>query len=87
MIRDRLFVLYIACNMLVCVVLFLPWCRRRETICGLMGRWRETGGPWQAAIGRALCPWLDRLFHVDWDNCEEIWRMEEEARRILYPPR
>lgn len=86
-IRDRLFVLYLPFNMLVCAVLFLPWCRRRETVCGLLGRWRDTGTGWQRTIARPACPWLDRLFHRNWDHCRDIWRMEEEARNVLYPPR
>lgn len=87
MVLERLFVVYLACNQLLCALLFLPWAKRRETVCGLLGRWRETGQPWQRAIAEPLCPWLDRLFHRNWDQCRDIWRMEEEARRALYPPR
>lgn len=84
--RDRLFVVYIACNQLVCALVFLPWARRRETVCGLMGRWREEGNRWQACLGSLLCPYLDWVFHRNWDQCRDIWRMEEEARDVLYPP-
>lgn len=87
LIRDRLFVLYLPVNMLLCALLFLPWAKRRETVCGLLGRWRDEGAGWQRVIGRRLCPALDWAFHRNWDDCRAIYRMEKEARDILYPPR
>lgn len=82
MANSRLFALVVALNQLVAAILFFPWIKPRETVCGLMGRWSECQGV-RGAIGKRVCPVLEFVFHKE-ESCIEIYRQEEQSREILY---
>lgn len=84
-VEAQWFVVYIACNMLLCSLVFLPWAKPRETISGILGRWRLTGFGWKQSFGYVVGSIVDRLYFWDVNHCETVYQMEEEARRALYP--
>ena len=71
--------------MSVCAIVFMPWARPRETISGLLGRWRHTERGWKRKFARRACPVVDRLYWWDKNHCEEVYRLEQGARKVLYP--
>jgi hypothetical protein len=79
------FVLYVALNMLVCAVVFLPWVLPRETISGLLGRWLITQGGWKLKFARGAVMVVDRIYFWECNHCVEVYLVEDEARRTLYP--
>lgn len=83
-ILDRLFVLYIALNMALCVVLFFPWALPRETISGLCGRWAATGSHWQTKVAALLGGIAEVVYFWEADHCADVYRCEEAARQVLY---
>ena len=80
-----LFVVYVASNMMLCAVIFAPWARPRETISGLLGRWKvENTGPkkWFAVT----VSWVvDRIYFWEPNHCVEVYLCEVDARKVLYP--
>lgn len=84
MIRQA-FVVYVACNMAVCSILFAPWAQPRETISGLLGRWCETESGWKRTLGCRAAWAVDKLYWWETNHCREVFRVEREARRVLYP--
>lgn len=76
---------YVAANMVVCAVVFLPWALPRETVSGLLGRWKtsERGLKRRFAVPAAWV--VDRIYFWEPDHCAEVYRMEAEAREALYP--
>lgn len=82
--RRRLFFLWVTFSMMLCVLVFLPWFLPRETFCGLLGRWKATEAGWKKAVGHAGVAFFDWCLHCDEEDCVTIFRMEEEARRLLY---
>jgi hypothetical protein len=81
---QRLFFLWVTFSMIMCVVIFLPWFLPRETVCGLLGRWKDSVWRWQRALGTAGCWLFDRILHTDEEDCGTIARMEATARQVLY---
>jgi hypothetical protein len=79
------FVLYVSLNMLVCAVVFLPWVLPRETISGLLGRWLITQGGWKLKFARVAVMIVDRIYFWESNHCVEVYLVEHEARRTLYP--
>lgn len=84
-VKRGAFVLYLVSNMTICAVVFMPWALPRETVSGLLGRWRDTESGWKARVARALCPVIDRIYFWEPDHCRYVYRLEEQAREILYP--
>lgn len=82
-VLQRLFFLWVTFSMLLCAVLFLPWFLPRETVCGMMGRWKMTETGWKRAAGEKLSVLFDRTIHRA-ESCITVYGMEREARRILY---
>lgn len=79
------FVLYVACNMAVCALVFAPWALPRETVSGLLGRWKS--GPKGAKKRFALAAsWVvDRIYFWEPNHCVAVYLCETDARRVLYP--
>lgn len=80
--RRQLFAIVVAANQLVASLLFAPWIRPRETVCGLMGRWQSYPG-FKGRLSRRMGPILEVVFHKH-ETCREIYDKEERARGILY---
>jgi hypothetical protein len=84
-IKHRAFAAYVALNMFVAAVLFLPWILPRETISGLMGRKkvhaRTNLGALLAAIGVAI---IDRIYFWEPNHCAVVATDEAAARITLY---
>lgn len=86
-IKRRLFYLWVTFSMSLCAALFWPWAYPRETVSGLMGRW-ACGRGFRRRVGRRVGDVIDGYIHpyVGTDEtCIEIYQMEREARRVLYP--
>lgn len=84
MIRQA-FVLYVATNMAVCAVLFLPWAQPRETVSGLLGRWCLTEVGWKQRFGCRGARLVDRIYWWEADHCRQVFLVEHQARMVLYP--
>jgi hypothetical protein len=84
-VKASAFTLYVATNMSVCAIIFMPWAKPRETISGLLGRWRDTETGWKQRFAARACPVVDFLYWWDKDHCREVFRVEHEARLVLYP--
>lgn len=74
----------VAVNQVVCATVFFPWFRPRETVSGLMGRWRAEESGWKYRLGRCVANHLDRTIHCT-ETCYQVYLLEEQARRVLYP--
>jgi len=79
------FMVYVATNMFVCAVVFAPWALPRETISGLLGRWKSQrrGKRRVFAIGAAWV--VDRIYFWEPNHCVEVYLCEHQARMVLYP--
>lgn len=77
----RLFVLYVASNMMLCAVIFAPWALPRETISGLLGRYMFRGSR-AARVGAWI---VDRIYFWEPNHCIEVFLCERDARLVLYP--
>jgi hypothetical protein len=84
-IGGQVFVIYVATNMLLCSLVFFAWALPRETISGLLGRWKETGTPVQRIVGFVLGAVVDRIYFWEPNHCVEVYRCELKARQMLYP--
>lgn len=79
-----LFVVYVATNMMVCALLFAPWALPRETVSGLLGRWK-CGKGWKRKFA-VVASWIvDRIYFWEPDHCVMVFRCEAQARTVLYP--
>lgn len=81
----RVFVVYVALNMALCAVLFLPWALPRETVSGLLGRWISTEAGIKRVAGLILGSLVDRIYFWEPDHCVEVFKCEAKAREDLYP--
>lgn len=85
MVKRVAFNIYVACNMLVCSILFAPWALPRETVSGLLGRWISTERGVKRWTGLVLGCVVDRLYFWEPDHCVSTYRLECKAREVLYP--
>lgn len=84
-LRCQAFVVYVATNMAVCAIVFAPWALPRETVSGLLGRWKvRTRGP-KRLFARGAAMVVDRIYFWEPNHCVEVYHCEAEARRVLYP--
>jgi hypothetical protein len=81
---SRLFVLYVALNMLICSIVFFPWALPRETISGLIGRWLMGTG-WKRTFAYYACVAVDKLYFWEPNHCAEVHCVEKRAHELLYP--
>ncbi len=81
----RLFVLYVAANMAVCAILFMPWALPRETVSGLLGRWKARPGGRRQRFAVILARVVDRIYFWEPDHCTMVFKCEHDARAVLYP--
>ena len=70
--------------MLTCAVVFFWDCRPRETISGLLGRWKVHGNRAQRAFSGPAAWLVDRLYWWEPDHCVAVFHEELAARRQLY---
>jgi hypothetical protein len=84
-LRCQAFVLYVATNMAVCAVVFAPWALPRETVSGLLGRWKRHGKGWKRMFGKGAAVAVDAIYFWEPNHCVEVYHCEAEARRVLYP--
>ena len=84
-LRCQAFAVYVASNMMVCAIAFAPWALPRETVSGLLGRWKC--GHKRACRRFALlaAPVVDTIYFWEPNHCVEVYRCEAEARKVLYP--
>jgi len=77
--------IYVATNMAVCAIVFAPWALPRETVSGLLGRWksRDSGKRKTFAVGASYI--VDRIYFWEPNHCVEVYLCEHEARKVLYP--
>ena len=83
-LKFHAFVLYVNTNMLVCSMVFIAWALPRETISGLLGRWKSTERGWKYVFARPASWVVDRIYFWEPDHCVEIYRQESQARKVLY---
>jgi hypothetical protein len=91
--RDRIggvvkrvaFNIYVACNMLVCSIVFAPWALPRETVSGLLGRWASTERGLKRRFGMCAGSVVDVIYFWEPNHCYETFKIERKAREILYP--
>lgn len=74
-LKQGLFNVYVALNMLLCSVIFFRSAQPRETISGYLGR-KHCGG--------TAARWVDRLYFWEPDHCCVVSKQEAEARKALY---
>lgn len=84
-LKSRLFVLYVNCNMLVCSLLFLPWALPRETVSGLLGRWKSEESGMKYGFADYAAVVVDALYFWEPNHCVEVYLQERDARKALYP--
>lgn len=81
----QVFTVYVASNMMVCALLFAPWALPRETVSGLLGRWKCGRRGVKKSFARAASWVVDRIYFWEPNHCVEVYRIEAEARKLLYP--
>ena len=79
------FVVYVATNMAVCAILFMPWALPRETVSGLLGRWASGPRGIKHAFAVAGAWLVDRIYFWEPDHCRAVYACEAQARAVLYP--
>lgn len=84
-LRCQAFMVYVAANMAVCAVVFAPWALPRETVSGLLGRWKLRGGRWKRGFAKPASWVVDRIYFWEPDHCVAVYKCEAEARTVLYP--
>lgn len=83
---SRIFVVYVALNMLVCSILFFPWARPRETVSGLTGRWLLTNqSGWKYKFARYARSVIHAIYFWEPEHCDLVHDVEAEAHKVLYP--
>jgi len=83
----QLFTLYVATNMTLCALIFAPWALPRETISGLLGRWKLRNSGKRRAFAKVAAAVVDRIYFWEPNHCVEVFLCEAAARRVLYPER
>lgn len=84
-VRCQAFVVYVATNMAVCAFVFAPWALPRETVSGLLGRWKIHGTGWKRAFAKCAAVFVDRIYFWEPNHCVEVYLCERDARLVLYP--
>ena len=84
-IKCQLFVAYVATNMMVCALVFAPWALPRETVSGLLGRWKCGHRGFKHSFGKAAAVVVDLIYFWEPDHCRQVFLCEAEARKVLYP--
>ena len=84
-IGRQAFVVYVAMNMALCAVLFVPWALPRETISGLIGRWAQGSGK-KAKFAQYAAKVIDRIYFWEPGHCRVTAEQEAEARKALRYP-
>jgi hypothetical protein len=79
------FVVYVAANMAVCALVFAPWALPRETVSGLLGRWKSGHKGWRKSFAKRAAWVVDRIYFWEPNHCVEVYRCERDARAVLYP--
>jgi hypothetical protein len=79
------FMFYVAGNMFFCAIVFAPWALPRETISGLIGRWKTHGRGLRRAFATAAAWLVDRIYFWEPNHCVEVYLCEHQARMVLYP--
>jgi len=79
------FTVYVATNMAVCAILFMPWALPRETVSGLLGRWKCGHRGVKKSVADAVSWVVDRIYFWEPNHCIEVYKCEAEARKVLYP--
>lgn len=80
MVKRIAFNVYVAVNMALCSILLAPWALPRETISGLLGRYKPS-----SRVAQAFAVVVDALYFWEKDHCVEVALAEARAREILYP--
>lgn len=81
----QVFVIYVSTNMLVCAIVFAPWALPRETVSGLLGRWKSGRHPARRRFAVGASWVVDRIYWWEPNHCVEVYRCESQARAVLYP--
>lgn len=81
----QLFVVYVATNMMLCAMLFAPWALPRETISGLLGRWKCMHKGPKHYFAKAASWIVDRIYFWEPNHCVAVYKCELDARKVLYP--
>jgi len=71
--------------MSVCAILFVPWALPRETVSGLIGRWKCGHRGWKKTFAKYASMLIDRIYFWEPNHCVEVYRCELDARKVLYP--
>lgn len=79
------FTVYVATNMAVCALVFAPWALPRETVSGLLGRWKCGHRGLKKAFAVPASWIVDRIYFWEPNHCVMVYRCEAEARKVLYP--
>lgn len=80
MVKRIAFNVYVALNMALCSILLAPLALPRETISGLLGRYKRT-----SRAAAFFASGVDALYFWEKDHCAEVAKLEARAREILYP--
>ena len=81
----QVFTVYVATNMMVCALVFAPWALPRETVSGLLGRWKCGKGRIKRPFAVGASWVVDHIYFWEPNHCVEVFLCESEARRVLYP--
>lgn len=84
-LRCQAFMVYVACNMLTCAIVFAPWALPRETVSGLLGRWKTKHRGWKHRFAKPASWVVDRIYFWEPNHCVAVYECEAEARTVLYP--
>ena len=84
-VLKQSFMVYVAANMAVCAVVFAPWALPRETISGLLGRWKSGHKGLRKSFAKRAAWVVDRIYFWEPNHCVEVYRCELDARKVLYP--
>lgn len=70
--------------MMTAAVVFFWDAQPRETVSGVLGRWKVKGGPIRRAVARPLAWVVDRIYWWEPNHCVQIYHEEHAARLQLY---
>lgn len=79
------FMMYVAVNMMLCALIFAPWALPRETISGLLGRWKSRTHGKRRGFALVAAAVVDAIYFWEPNHCVEVFRCEHQARMVLYP--
>lgn len=69
--------------MFTCAILFFWDAKPRETVSGLIGRWK-VGTGWKHYLAIPMAFVVDLIYWWEPNHCVEIFRQERESRMMLY---